>query len=92
MVSDGKAPGLGDPAEVMAAVDLGSNSFHMVVARNQHGEPSIVDPVDMTRRKRIPHGARHQDLLVPVLRSGQSVYDDPIMQKFGDRCSELPKP
>ena len=33
----------GDPAAVMAAVDLGSNSFHMVVARNQHGEPSIVD-------------------------------------------------
>jgi exopolyphosphatase/guanosine-5'-triphosphate,3'-diphosphate pyrophosphatase len=33
----------GEPAEVMAAVDLGSNSFHMVVARNQHGEPSIVD-------------------------------------------------
>src|SRR5688572_28676045 len=27
----------------MAAVDLGSNSFHMLVARNQHGEPSIVD-------------------------------------------------
>ena len=27
----------------MAAVDLGSNSFHMVVARNQHGQPSIVD-------------------------------------------------
>ena len=33
----------GGPAEVIAAVDLGSNSFHMVVARNQHGEPSIVD-------------------------------------------------
>jgi exopolyphosphatase/guanosine-5'-triphosphate,3'-diphosphate pyrophosphatase len=32
-----------DPADIMAAVDLGSNSFHMVVARNQHGEPSIVD-------------------------------------------------
>jgi exopolyphosphatase/guanosine-5'-triphosphate,3'-diphosphate pyrophosphatase len=32
-----------EPAEVMAAVDLGSNSFHMVVARNQHGQPSIVD-------------------------------------------------
>jgi exopolyphosphatase / guanosine-5'-triphosphate,3'-diphosphate pyrophosphatase len=27
----------------MAAVDLGSNSFHMVVARAQHGHPSIVD-------------------------------------------------
>ena len=33
----------GEPVEVMAAVDLGSNSFHMVVARNQHGEPSILD-------------------------------------------------
>ena len=33
----------GEPAEIIAAVDLGSNSFHMVVARNQHGEPSIVD-------------------------------------------------
>jgi exopolyphosphatase / guanosine-5'-triphosphate,3'-diphosphate pyrophosphatase len=32
-----------EPAEIMAAVDLGSNSFHMVVARTQHGEPSIVD-------------------------------------------------
>jgi exopolyphosphatase/guanosine-5'-triphosphate,3'-diphosphate pyrophosphatase len=27
----------------MAAVDLGSNSFHMVVARAHHGHPSIVD-------------------------------------------------
>jgi exopolyphosphatase / guanosine-5'-triphosphate,3'-diphosphate pyrophosphatase len=32
-----------EPGEVMAAVDLGSNSFHMVVARTQHGQPSIVD-------------------------------------------------
>jgi exopolyphosphatase / guanosine-5'-triphosphate,3'-diphosphate pyrophosphatase len=27
----------------MAAVDLGSNSFHMLVAREHHGQPSIVD-------------------------------------------------
>jgi exopolyphosphatase/guanosine-5'-triphosphate,3'-diphosphate pyrophosphatase len=32
-----------DPAGVMAAVDLGSNSFHMVVARAQHGQLAIVD-------------------------------------------------
>jgi exopolyphosphatase/guanosine-5'-triphosphate,3'-diphosphate pyrophosphatase len=32
-----------DPAEVMAAVDLGSNSFHMVVARARHGQLTIVD-------------------------------------------------
>jgi len=40
---DSQARPGGEPADVMAAVDLGSNSFHMVVARNQHGEPSIVD-------------------------------------------------
>jgi len=32
-----------DLDEVMAAVDLGSNSFHMVVARADQGHPSIVD-------------------------------------------------
>jgi len=32
-----------DLAAVMAAVDLGSNSFHMVVARTYQGHPSIVD-------------------------------------------------
>jgi exopolyphosphatase/guanosine-5'-triphosphate,3'-diphosphate pyrophosphatase len=40
---DPQARPASDPADIMAAVDLGSNSFHMVVARNQHGEPSIVD-------------------------------------------------
>ena len=31
------------PAEIMAAVDLGSNSFHMVVARLHHGQFIILD-------------------------------------------------
>jgi exopolyphosphatase/guanosine-5'-triphosphate,3'-diphosphate pyrophosphatase len=43
VLPDPKSLASGDSAEIMAAVDLGSNSFHMVVARNQHGEPSIVD-------------------------------------------------
>ncbi len=29
--------------ELMAAVDMGSNSFHMVVARMEHGEPRVID-------------------------------------------------
>jgi nicotinate phosphoribosyltransferase len=41
------------------------------------GELSIVDPFDMTRRKRIPNGAAYVDLLVPVLRGGKSVYETP---------------
>ena len=43
MVLPDPQPRSADSADVLAAVDLGSNSFHMVVARNQHGEPSIVD-------------------------------------------------
>jgi len=29
--------------EVIAAVDLGSNSFHMVVARHSHGQLTVID-------------------------------------------------
>ena len=29
--------------EILAAVDLGSNSFHMVVARLSHGQPKVID-------------------------------------------------
>ena len=29
--------------ELIAAVDLGSNSFHIVVARMEHGEPRVID-------------------------------------------------
>jgi len=32
-----------DAPEVLAAVDLGSNSFHMIVARLSHGQPTIID-------------------------------------------------
>ena len=31
--------------DVLAAVDLGSNSFHMVVARYSHGQLTIVDRI-----------------------------------------------
>jgi exopolyphosphatase / guanosine-5'-triphosphate,3'-diphosphate pyrophosphatase len=37
------APSHDVAAEIMAAVDLGSNSFHMVLARFQHEQLSIVD-------------------------------------------------
>ena len=40
-MSNGKTP-IRD-GELLAAVDLGSNSFHMVVARYQHGELRVID-------------------------------------------------
>jgi exopolyphosphatase/guanosine-5'-triphosphate,3'-diphosphate pyrophosphatase len=43
VLPDSKSTPAVDPAEVLAAVDLGSNSFHMLVARTHQGHPSIVD-------------------------------------------------
>ena len=39
----------------------------------------MVDPLDHTRRKRIPADASYQDLLVPVLRGGKSVRTRPTL-------------
>jgi exopolyphosphatase/guanosine-5'-triphosphate,3'-diphosphate pyrophosphatase len=37
------APAAKTVPDVLAAVDLGSNSFHMVVARYSHGQLVIID-------------------------------------------------
>jgi nicotinate phosphoribosyltransferase len=43
------------------------------------GEPSrtLVDMLDVTRRKSVPEGMPHEDLLVPALRGGKVVYTPP---------------
>jgi nicotinate phosphoribosyltransferase len=48
------------------------------------GEPShvIVDPLDLTRRRVIPEGARYHDLLVPIFRRGQRVYELPSIEEI----------
>ncbi|MGH8023253.1 MAG: hypothetical protein ACRED1_06715 [Limisphaerales bacterium] len=38
---------------------------------------TIVDPLDPTRRKRLPPGAAFEDLLVPVFAQGRQVYQPP---------------
>ena len=43
VLPDSKILPADEPAGVLAAVDLGSNSFHMLVARTHGGHPSIVD-------------------------------------------------
>ena len=66
----------------MAAVDLGSNSFHMVVARAHHGHPSIVDRLrEMVRLASglNPHGfldsASQNRALACLRRFGQRLRD-----------------
>ncbi len=42
---------------------------------------TLIDPMDMTRRKKIAPATLHEDLLVPVLRSGQPVYEMPAIEQ-----------
>jgi nicotinate phosphoribosyltransferase len=48
--------------------------------RSLGAAPVMVDPLDPTRRKAIPAGAEGEDLLAPVLRNGERVYDPPGLE------------
>jgi nicotinate phosphoribosyltransferase len=50
--------------------------------------PVAVDPLDPTRRKRIPEGTPAEDLLVPVLRGGRPVYEPPPLEGARARARE----
>jgi nicotinate phosphoribosyltransferase len=50
--------------------------------------PTMVDPLDLTRRKTIPDGAEWEDLLVPVFRSGERVYDPPGLPEIRARVRD----
>jgi len=39
--------------------------------------PVMVDPLDPTRRRKLPEGAPFLDLLVPVFRQGKAIYEPP---------------
>jgi nicotinate phosphoribosyltransferase len=56
------------------------------VTRAIPGRFMIVDPTDVTRRKRFPAAAHHEDLLVPVLRGGKLVYKPPILESIRSRA------
>jgi nicotinate phosphoribosyltransferase len=50
--------------------------------------PVVVDPLDPTRRKRIPAGTPSEELLVPVLRKGRLVYEPPPLVQSQRRARE----
>ena len=53
---------------------------------------TIVDPLDMTRRKSIPSSAKYEDMLVPVFDSGKLVYTMKGLNAARERCkSDLAK-
>ncbi len=48
--------------------------------------PVLMDPADPGRRKRISPDLRHDDLLIPVFRSGKKVYADQPIRKIREYC------
>ncbi|HEX9493828.1 MAG TPA: nicotinate phosphoribosyltransferase [Thermoanaerobaculia bacterium] len=51
------------------------------------GQPShtIVDPLDLTRRRAIPESATYEDLLVPIFKRGKRVYELPGIEQIRAR-------
>jgi nicotinate phosphoribosyltransferase len=49
--------------------------------------PEMVDPLDMTRRRRIPAGTPGADLLAPVLRRGEPVAPGPSLEESRRRTA-----
>jgi nicotinate phosphoribosyltransferase len=52
------------------------------------GRITIVDPADVTRRKHFPPEQEYEDLLVPVLRRGELVYNAPSLGAMRARAQE----
>jgi nicotinate phosphoribosyltransferase len=55
-----------------------------------HGEAAgrmMIDPMDATRRKTFDEDAEAEDLLVPVFRGGQRVYEPPPLASVRDRAA-----
>ena len=48
----------------------------------------MVDPFDVTRRKIMPKDAAFEDLLVPILRRGQKVYQSPALAVIRQRTGQ----
>lgn len=70
--------------ELIAAVDLGSNSFHMVVARVEHGEPRVIDRLRDSVRLAI--GLR-ADGTLDAQRRARAMQ---CLARFGQRIAGLP--
>ena len=71
--------------ETYAAVDLGSNSFHMLVARREHGELRVLDRI--REMVRLGGGLDRKGNLDPEVR--QRALD--CLSRFGQRLRGIPE-
>ncbi|MFR0656730.1 hypothetical protein SB719_19460, partial [Pantoea sp. SIMBA_079] len=79
-LADALTPPLED-GDMLAAIDLGSNSFHMVVARYTLGQLRVVDRLRETVRRGMESGRLRTDLhretvTRPIENAAVSVLDE----------------
>jgi exopolyphosphatase/guanosine-5'-triphosphate,3'-diphosphate pyrophosphatase len=74
-----------DPKTVLAAVDLGSNSFHMIVARLDRGVPVVIDKI--RENVRLASGLDAAKNLSPEAQ--ERALD--CLDRFGERLRDLPE-
>ncbi len=72
-----------ETSSVIAAVDLGSNSFHMVVARDQHGQLKVIDRI----REMVRLGAGLDQSGNLSKQSQERAIE--CLQRFGQRLREM---
>ena len=82
-LSDPEARLTTDGEDVIAAVDLGSNSFHMVVATLRHGQLTLIDRLRETVR--LAAGFSSSDGLAPSARQRALS----CLNRFGERLREM---
>nr|WP_329740719.1 Ppx/GppA phosphatase family protein [Dyella sp. A6] len=70
--------------ELIAAVDMGSNSFHLIVARVEHGEPRVIDR--LRDNVRMAAGLRSDGTLDPSRR----MLALECLARFGQRIAGIP--
>ncbi len=70
--------------DLLAAVDLGSNSFHMVVARLEHGVPRVIDR--LRESVRLAAGLRADG----TLDAAHRVHALQCLSRFGQRLAGVP--
>ena len=56
--------------------------------RGLPAEPIQVDPMDSTRRRKIPAEARSEELLVPLIRNGKGIYQSPSLTSMQARVRD----
>ncbi len=71
------------PEQILAAVDLGSNSFHMVVARYEHGQLTIIDR--LREMVRLAAGLDEQSLIRPDAAAKALA----CLRRFGQRLRDV---